>query len=165
MNVQNLVERDFFTDYEILKDPYTYFEAVREHGPVFQPPGKDYLVVTGFEETLEILRNNQDFSAIIGLQGAAMPLPFEPAGSDITAQVEANRDKIIGGDLLVNLDDDQHTQMRSLVNSLFTPSRLKKNEEFIAEYSDQLVRVAVANGGCELIKQIATPFVTLVIAD
>ena len=35
----------------------------------------------------------------------------------------------------------------------------------MSEYSDQLVKDAVANGGCELIKQIATPFVTLVIAD
>ncbi|GGC00895.1 cytochrome P450 [Novosphingobium endophyticum] len=163
--MQPLIERDYFTDYEILKDPYAYFEAVRQHGPVFQPPGKDYLVVTGFEETLEILRNNEDFSAIIGLQGAALPLPFEPHGSDITDQIEAHRGEIIGGDLLVNLDDDKHTQMRSLVNRLFTPSKLKKNEEFIAAYSDELVRNAVADGGCELIKTIATPFVTLVIAD
>lgn len=163
--MQSLIERDYFTDYEILKDPYAYFEAVREHGPVVQPPGKDYLIVTGFEETLEVLRNNHDFSAIIGLQGAALPLPFEPHGSDITAEVEANRSKIIGGDLLVNLDDDPHTQMRSLVNGLFTPSKLKKNEEFITAYSDELVRNAVADGGCELIKTIATPFVTLVIAD
>ena len=161
----DLIERDYFTDYEILKDPYAYFEAVREHGPIFQPPGKDYLIVTGFEETLEVLRNNHDFSAIIGLQGAALPLPFEPEGSDITDQVEAHRDQIIGGDLLVNLDDEKHTLMRSLVNGLFTPSRLKKNEEFIAAYSDELVRNAVADGGCELIKTIATPFVTLVIAD
>src|SRR6202011_3866015 len=43
--------------------------------------------------------------------------------------------------------------------------RLRANEQFMAEYSTQLVKDAVANGGCELIKEIATPFVTLVIAD
>jgi cytochrome P450 len=160
-----LEERDYFTDYEILKDPYAYFEAVRAHGPVYQIPGKDYLVVTGFEETLEILRNSADFSAVIGVQGAAAPLPFEPKGSDITDQIEAHRDQILGGDLVVNCDDEAHTRTRSLLNVLFTPSRLKANEQFITEYSDKLVRDAVAKGGCELIKEISTPFVTMVIAD
>jgi cytochrome P450 len=160
-----LEERDYFTDYEILKDPYAYFEAVRAHGPVYQIPGKDYLVVTGFEETLEILRNSADFSAVIGVQGAAAPLPFEPKGSDITDQIEAHRDQVLGGDLVVNYDDEPHTRTRSLLNVLFTPSRLKANEQFITEYSDKLVRDAVAKGGCELIKEISTPFVTMVIAD
>lgn len=160
-----LEERDYFTDHEILKDPYSFFEAVRAHGPVYQPPGKDYLIVTGFDEALEVLKNNADFSAIIGLQGASAPLPFEPQGSDITAQIEAHRDQILGGDLLVNYDDDLHTRMRSLLNKLFTPSRLRANEAFIQSYSDEIARAITAKGGCELIKEVAAPFVTLVIAD
>ncbi|RZI76950.1 MAG: cytochrome P450 [Pseudomonas sp.] len=161
----SLIERDYFTDYEILKDPYAYFEAIRERGPVYQPPGKDYLIVTGFEETLEVLRDHDTFSAIIGLQGAAMALPFTPEGSDITDQIEAHRLQFLGGDLVVNLDDDAHSNLRALVNTLFVPSRLKANEAFIAEYSDQMIREAVAKGEVDVIKTIATPFVTIVIAD
>ena len=160
-----LEERDYFTDYEILKEPYAFFEAARANGPIYQPPGKDYLIVTGFEETLDVLKNNEDFSAIIGLQGAAAPLPFTPEGSDIKDQVEAHRHEFLGGDLLVNYDDQQHTYVRSLINVLFTPSRLRANEQFIADYSERMVRDAVTRGGCELIKEISTPFVTMVIAD
>ena len=58
-----------------------------------------------------------------------------------------------------------HSNMRSLVNRLFTPSRLRANQEFIAAYSEELVKDAVTKGSVELIKTIATPFVTLVIAD
>jgi cytochrome P450 len=163
--MQRLEDRDYFTDYEILKDPYEFFEAIRAHGPIYQPAGRDYLIVTGYEETLAVLRNSKDFSASIGLAGAAAPLPFQPQGSDITQQIEAHRGEILGGDLLVNLDDEPHSNLRSLVNRLFTPSRLRANERFIAEYSDELIRKAVANGGCELIKEVAVPFVTLVIAD
>jgi cytochrome P450 len=163
--MQALEERDYFTDYEILKDPYGFFEAVRAKGPIYQPPGRDYLIVTGFEETLEILKNHEDFSAVIGVAGAAAPLPFTPQGSDIKDQVEAHRHEFLGGDLLVNYDDQQHTMSRALLSQLFTPSRLKANEAFIAEYSDELVSEAVANGGVEMIKTIATPFVTMVIAD
>jgi cytochrome P450 len=89
--MQPLVERDYFTDYEILKEPYAFFDALREHGPIYQPPGKDYYVVTGFEEALEVLRNHDDFSAVIALQGAGAPLPFTPAGSDIDAQIDTHR--------------------------------------------------------------------------
>jgi cytochrome P450 len=163
--MQKLEERDWFTDIEIARDPYPFLEAVRAHGPVWQPPGKDYLIVTGFDEMIEVSNNNRDFSAIIGLAGAAAPLPFEPQGPDITSQIEAARPTILGGDQVVNLDDEPHTKLRSLMNKLFTPSRLKANEEFINAYSETLVRQMVARGGCDLIKDVATPFVTMVIAD
>jgi cytochrome P450 len=165
MVMPKLEERDFFTDYEIAKDPYPFFEAVRAHGPVWQPPGRDYLIVTGFAEMVEISNNSRDFSSIIGLAGAAAALPFEPQGSDITAQIEASRPSILGGDQVVMLDDEPHTKLRSLMNRLFTPSRLKANEAFIAAYSDRIVAEMVAKGDCDLINEVATPFVTLVIAD
>ncbi len=163
--MHKLEDRDYFTDYGVAKDPYAFFEAVRSHGPVYQPEGKDYLIVTGFDETIEILNNHHDFSAIIGLAGAAAPLPFEPEGSDITAQIEAARSQFLGGDQVVMLDDEPHTKLRSLMNRLFTPSRLKANEEFMTDYADQMVRSVVAKGHCDLISEIATPFVTMVIAD
>jgi len=163
--MERLEDRNYFTDYEILQDPYEFYEAVRSHGPVYRPAGRDYLIVTGFEEAVAVMNNHRDFSAVIGVAGTDEPLPFEPAGSDITAQIEAHRSQILAGDQIVNLDDQPHTNMRSLMNVLFTPSRLKANEAFIAQYSDELVHQVVSQGGCELIKDVATPFVTLVIAD
>jgi cytochrome P450 len=163
--VNRLEDRDYFTDFEIAKDPFPFCEAVRAHGPVWQPPGKDYLIVTGFDEYVEVSNNHRDFSAIIGLAGAGAPLPFVPEGSDITAQIEAARPAILGGDQVVMLDDDPHTKLRSLMNRLFTPSRLRANEQFIEKCSDEFVRRVVAQGHCDLISEVATPFVTLVVAD
>lgn len=160
-----LIERDYFSDHEVLKDPYAFFNAIREQGPVYRPPGRDYYIVTGFEEALEVLRNHEDFSAIIGLQGAAAPLPFTPHGSDITGQIEAHRKDFAGGDQVVNLDDEPHTKLRAFINTLFVPSRLKESERFIEAYCDEMVGSAVADGQVELIGQIATPFVTMVVAD
>jgi len=160
-----LEELDYFTDHSILRDPYSYFEAIRAKGPVYRHPESAIVFVTGFAETLEVLSNTKDFSSAIAPQGPAAPLPFQPAGDDITTQVEAHRTSFQGGDLLVAYDGLQHSQSRSLLSRLFTPKRLKENEEFIAELADKLVKDAVAKGGCELIKEIATPFVTLVIAD
>ena len=160
-----LEDRDYFSDHVILKDPYAYFEAIRAKGPIYQIPSSGLIVVTGFDEIIDVLNNTQDFSSVIAPMGPAAPLPFVPEGSDITPQIEAHRTDFVGGDLMVAYDDMQHKFSRSLLSRLFTPSRLRANEEFMAEYSDQLVTEAVANGNCELIKQIATPFVTMVIAD
>jgi cytochrome P450 len=159
-----LEERDYFSDYEILRDPYAYFEAIRAKGPIYRQPDNGVVFVTGFTEVLEVL-NSKDFSSAIAPQGPAAALPFEVAGDDITPQIEAHRTDFIGGDLLVAYDDRQHSISRSLLSRLFTPSRLKANEEFITELADTMVKEAVAKGGCELIKEISTPFVTLVIAD
>jgi cytochrome P450 len=163
--MQSLADRDYFSDHVILKDPYAYFEAIRAKGPIYQIPSTGLVVVTGFDEILDVLKNTNDFSSVIAPSGPAAPLPFQPHGSDITPQIEAHRTEFVGGDLVVAYDDQQHNFSRSLLTRLFTPSRLRANEQFMAEYSDQLVKDAVANGGCELIKQIATPFVTMVIAD
>ena len=160
-----LADRDYFSDASILRDPYAYFEAVRARGPIYRIPESGVVVVTGYDEILSVLKNTDAFSSVIAPQGPAAALPFTPEGDDITPQIEAHRTDFVGGDLLVAYDDRQHGLSRALLMGLFTPSRLKANEAFIAAYSDEIVKQAVANGGCELIKDIATPFVTMVIAD
>ncbi len=165
MTTQAFKERDYFTDPSVLLDPYSYFEEMRPRGPVCQLETHDCLLVTGFEECIEVLRNPTDFSSINSLASSAFPLPFKPEGSDISAQIEANRDKYIGGNLVVTYDDSHHNNVRSLLSRMFTPSRLKANEAFMREYADSIVARVVADGKCELVKQIATPYVTMVIAD
>lgn len=158
-------ERDYFTDLTVLKDPYDYFEEFRAKGPIAQSEQHNMLVVTGFDEALEILKNTRDFSSINAPQGAGVPLPFEPEPGKINEQIEAHRDQILGGSLIVTYDGDNHTRTRTMLNRLFSPKRLKENEAFIENYSQQLVSESIAKGRCELINDIATPFVTLVIAD
>ncbi|MFD2134518.1 hypothetical protein ACFSLT_03465 [Novosphingobium resinovorum] len=60
-------------------------------------------------------------------------------------------------ELMVSYDGDKHLAARSLLNPLFVPSRLKANEAFMRAYADDMVREAVAAGGCELVGSIATP--------
>lgn len=154
---------DYFTDRAVLLDPYDYFEGLRPTGPVQPMPKRDLLLVTGFQEAVDVLLNTRDFSSCINPDPLA-PLRFEPEGSDVTAQVLATMDS--GPmDLMVSYDGDRHFAARSLLNPLFTPSRLKANEQFMRTYADAMAREMVASGGCELIANVATPFVTMVIAD
>ncbi len=165
MQQRSFSERDYFTDLSVLLDPYDYFEEIRRHGPVYQMRAHDALIVTGFDEVVEVLRNNSDFSSVISTQGAAQPLPFQPEGDDISEQIEAHRSEMDVYDLVVTHDGTRHAHVRSLVNRLFTPSRLKDNERFMRGFADELAQQAVARGRCEIVNEIATPFVTLVVAD
>lgn len=161
----DLAERDYFTDHSVLLKPYEYFEAVRAHGPVHRLKGRNLVVVTGFEEGIEVLLDTDHFSSSIAAAGPVALLPFTPEGDDISGQIEAARDPNSPTALMVNYDGERHVAARSLLNSLFTPSRLKANEDFMEEYAAKIVGEVVAKGGCELIKEIAAPYVTLVIAD
>lgn len=158
-------ERDYFTDPSVLRDPYEYFGEMYAKAPVHQLTSRDILVVTGFDESLEVLKNSHDFSSLISVPGAAYELPFKPEGDDIDAQLQAIRPQVHGGDLLVTYDDRKHANSRALLNRLFVPSRLKANEEYMTGLAERLAVEAAAKGGCEMMGEIATPFATLVIAD
>jgi len=158
-------ERDYFTDHSVLLDPYQYFEEMRPRGPIAQLETHDCLLLTGFDECVEVLRNPEDFSSLNSLASSAFPLPFTPQGSDISAQLEEHREKYVGHDLLVCLDGERHSNVRSLVGRMFAPKRLKANETFMRDYAIEMVSKVVADGRCELVNQIATPYVTMVIAD
>ncbi|MDR2858655.1 MAG: cytochrome P450, partial [Novosphingobium sp.] len=158
-------ERDYFTDKSVLLDPYDFFEEVRARGPVVQLHNRDMLFITGFQEAIEVLLNKEDFSSVIATPGPAAPLPFPVEGSDISATVQAYSESIRERDLMVNYDGDFHLAARSLLNPLLVPSRLKANEEFMQRFADEMAREMVAKGSCEIIRDVAVPYVTLVIAD
>lgn len=161
----DMAERDYFTDKSVLLDPYDFFEEIRARGPVVQLTNRDMLFVTGFKEAVEVLLNKADFSSMIAGPGPAAPLPFDVAGDDISAQVLAYEESIRERDLMVNQDGDFHLAARSLLNPLLVPSRLKANEEFMQSFADEMAREMVAKGGCEVVNEVAVPYVTLVIAD
>jgi cytochrome P450 len=165
MTTADLTERDYYTDQSLLLDPYEYFRQMYAKAPVTRMGDSDVLLVTGFEEAVEVLRNNKDFSSLITTSATNTPPPFKPMGSDVSEQIEAARKELGERDLLVAYDDKPHSDMRFIAGKLFTPTRLKSTHDFMYEFADQLVLEAVSRGGCELVNEIATPFVTMVIAE
>ncbi|MYL97461.1 cytochrome P450 [Novosphingobium sp. FGD1] len=157
-----VAEKDYFTDHSVLLDPYDYFESIRANGPVYQMTSRDVMVVTGFAEAVEVLLNTRDFSSWLN-PDPLVRLPFEIEGDDISELLDSHPGSEI--ELMVSYDGERHAAARSLLNPLFTPSRLKANEAFMRRYADEMVRGVVEAGGCELVNQVATPFVTMVIAD
>ncbi|MGB8363861.1 MAG: cytochrome P450 [Rhizomicrobium sp.] len=165
MTDQTTKERDFFTDRSVLLDPYSWLDESRAKGRVRKLDSRDVLMVTGFGEASEVLLNNDAFSSAIAAAGPTAPLPFEPRGNDITDQIAEHHHKFVGSESFISYDGERHAASRSLLRGLFLPSRLRANEDYMRELADRMVIGAVSKGQSEIISELATPYVTLVIAD
>ncbi|OOK74741.1 hypothetical protein BZL29_4196 [Mycobacterium kansasii] len=122
---------DFFTDPSLVPDPYPYFDYLRSRNPVLRLPHHGVVAVTGYEEAAAVYKDTDSFSNCVALGGPFPPLPFEPAGDDINAQIDQHREKFPMYEHMVTMDPPDHTRARSLLSRLLTPSRLKQNEEFM----------------------------------
>jgi len=156
---------DFFTDKDVLEDPFPYLEYLRAKCPV-QPTGHHGVVaVTGVEEAVAIYRDNDSFSACNTASGPFLkfPVPFE--GNDVGEIIERYRDLIPQSNAVVTMDPPTHTRERALLMRLITPGRMKENEAFIRSLADQQLDGIVDDGRCELVNDYAKPYTMLVIAD
>lgn len=161
----DMEKRDYWTDSDLLVDPYSYFKEIRDISPIFTDE-RGVMIVTGFEECRQILLDPETFSSINASIGPVTPMPWDPHGlDDITDLIAQNRDKVPTSAAVTSLDGKAHHDARSLLNRLFVPARLKANETYMRELAAKMVDEIVAAGHCDMIAEAATPFVTLVIAD
>ncbi|OBJ48577.1 cytochrome P450 [Mycobacterium sp. 1423905.2] len=156
---------DFFTDPSLVPDPHPYFDYLRSQSPVLRLPHYGVIAVTGYEEATAVYKDTESFSNCVALGGPFPPLPFQPDGDDINAQIDQHREKFPMYEHMVTMDPPDHSRARSILSRLLTPSRLRQNEEFMWRLADRQLDEFLANGQCEFISEYAKPFATLVIAD
>jgi cytochrome P450 len=161
----DLASVDYFSDQIVAQNPYEYLEYLRSQGPVVREPHHGVVAVTGYAEVMAAFKDTDAFSAVNAIGGPFPPLPFEPEGDDITAQIEAHRHMFPINEHLVVMDPPAHTRARSLLSKLLTPKRLKQNEDFMWELVDRQLDEFIANGRCEFLSEYARPFATLAITD
>ncbi len=156
---------DFFLGDELVADPYPYFQALREQCPVAREPHHGVVMVTGYEEAVEVFHDSERFSSCISVTGPFPGFPVPLAGDDISELISRHRDGLPMSDQLPTLDPPVHTDHRALLMRLITPKRLKENEAFIWRLADRLLDSYLADGEGEFISGFAGPFALLVIAD
>lgn len=165
MPVTDLASTDYFSDPAITQDPYAYYEYLRSQGPVFREPRHGVVAVTGYQEAVAAFKDTETFSAVNAIGGPFPPLPFEPEGDDISAQIEAHRHMFPINEHMVVMDPPAHERARSLLSKLLTPRRLKENEDYMWQLVDRQLDEFIADGHCEFLSQYAKPFATLAITD
>ncbi|MGO9872814.1 MAG: cytochrome P450 [Acidimicrobiia bacterium] len=158
-------EIDFFRAPSLYQDPYPYYEYVRAHGPVWREPRRGVVMVTGFDEAMEVYNDPAVFSSCNTVSGPYTKFPVPLEGDDVSAIIEEYRDVLPFSDQLPSFDPPKHTAHRGLLLRLITPKRLKENEEFMWRLADRQIDEFHARGACEFISEYANPFTLVVVAD
>lgn len=156
---------DFFRDQDLLEDPYPYFDFLRGQCPVYRESQHNVLMVTGFDEAVEIQNDAATYSSCNSTAGPFFPfsVPFE--GDDISEVIAAHRDELPFSDMILSLDPPEHTAHRGLLMRLITPKRLKENEAYMRELAGRQIASFIDKGSCDFIREFAMPYAMLVIAD
>lgn len=163
--MNDMLDKDYFTDPAIPQDPLPWIEGMRSRGPVAREKFHDTVVVTGYDETLQVYTQPETFSNAAAVGGALAGLPFEPEGDDISSQIAANHHKFPFSEHFITLDGDAHRIQRGLLTRLLTFKRLKANEAFTQDFAMRLINGFADRDRCEFMADFAQPFSTMVIAD
>lgn len=156
---------DFFTDNELLRDPYDYLAALRGECPVRREKHHDVVMVTGYDEAVAIYNDTERFSSCTSVTGPFPGFPVPLEGDDVSELIAEHRDELPFSDQLPTFDPPLHTDHRALLSRMITPKRLKENEEFMWRLADRQYDQVLTEGRCEFNGEFAAPFAMLVIAD
>jgi len=163
--VDDIEALDFFRDETLVADPNPYYEALRTKCPVQREPHHAVMMVTGYDEAVEVFHDAQRFSSCVSVTGPFPGFPVPLEGDDVTDLIEQHRDELPMSDQLPTLDPPTHTAHRALLMRLFTPKRLKENEDRMAALADRVLDAFLTTGEGDIISGFAAPFTLLVIGD
>lgn len=158
-------EIDFFTDATVAADPAAYFDHMLANHPVWREDKYGVVIVTGYEEALQVYHQPEVYSSINRTGGPVLDIPVELVGDDITDLIEQHRQYFPTNDQIVTFDPPVHTDHRALLMGLITPKRLKENESFLKALADRFLDELLAAGGCDYIWDYSKRYAVLAVAD
>jgi cytochrome P450 len=133
--------------------PHDTFRDLRARDPIslqHDSANRPFWAVTRYHDVVTVLRTPAVFSSWRGGVLLDDPPP---------AFLEKLRENML------NRDPPDHTQMRRLVNHVFTPRRIETLESRIASHARSLVRRAREAGGCDFATEIAGEMPLFVICE
>ena len=143
--------------------PHLYYEKMREECPVYttEVAGVPIVLVTRYEDVLEIIKDTDTFSSQTG-GGAAMPVNAELADRIRKLYKEEGGYNRVG--TMLTIDPPEQTRYRKLVNKAFTARAVSSLEPVIREISAGLIDSFISKGKVEFVKEFAVPLPVRTIA-
>ena len=136
-------------DPEFLADPYPTYHRLRAEDPVHHSP-LGFWVLTRYEDVSSILRDPRFVK--------------EPLAALVAARFGAEVPRGVGLSML-DRDPPDHTRLRSLVSTAFTPRVVEGLRPRIQQIVDDLITRAEAAGGMDVIEEFAYPIPVNVICE
>ena len=147
---------DFFAP-EVIESPFEFYQVLREQAPVYLLPGTNIYMLSRLNDIRQAAKDTETFSSDFRylLQGPA-PSP---------AAAEIYQDGYEQVDTLLTMDPPRHRVYRSLINKVFSAKRVEKMQAYMEQIVDELIDSMIEKGGCEFVRDFATPLPVYVIAD
>lgn len=133
-------------------DPFPFYKRLREEAPVMWDPFMHTWVVTRYEDVMAVLHHYSADRTPDPAKMAALGLPSLGPVADLMARQ------------MLFLDAPDHTRLRKLCMSAFTPRRVDAMEGKIHQIAHRLIDENIARGEMELIADFAEPFPAIVTA-
>lgn len=128
-------------------DPEPWLSQARAEQPVFYLPEQDVWCVTRYADILEVLRNPATYSSRYANK-------FRPMSSAGLREVYPNGHPGLHSMLLK--DPPEHSRIRRLANTAFTPKMVAAMEPRIRARCHALIDAFIADGHCELVSQYSS---------
>lgn len=133
--------------------PYDAFRELRLRSPVAWHPYKDgpgFLALTGYDEVLAVSRDSATWSS-------------QTAG--VFFDVPSKEDEFHLALMMLTMDPPRHTKLRALVSKGFTPRRVARLNEHVADMAREIVDDVVERGECDFVNDVAGALPSYVIAE
>jgi hypothetical protein len=139
-------------DPAVLADPYPLYARLRTEDPVYWDPYLHSWVVTRYSDVHAVLHKfsadrtpSPDMMRALGLGS------IEPIAAVMVKQ-------------MLFLDPPNHTILRKLCSTAFTPRRVEALEERVLSVANRLIDAALAKGEMDVMADFAEPFPSIVFA-
>ena len=154
-------------DIETLKSPHAAHKRLRDEAPVYFAQELGLHVVTRYDLLREALRDPETYSNQFGnfLQ-EPQRRRFEAASLETKEAILGLADQLIDEPpTMLTLDRPEHTNYRTLVNELFTGSRIKRAEGAVQKVIDDTVDSFANVTAIDFIARFAMPIPLRIIGD
>src|SRR5882672_8793282 len=140
-------------DPQVLANPYPLYERLRTEAPVHWDPYLHAWVVTRYADVVTVLHHFSANRTPTPEQFAAMGL----AELGPLAQVMVKQ--------MLFMDAPDHTRLRGLASTAFTPARVEALRSHIKEILDNLLEPLLRAGRMDVIADLAAPLPAIVTAE
>jgi cytochrome P450 len=146
-----------FFDEKVLNCPYDFYQTLQEQAPVYQLPGTNIFMVTRHADIKKLLKDTETYSNNFNhLLKGPEPTP------EVTAIYAKAWQPV---DTMITADPPRHKTYRTLVNKVFSASRVDAMEEYMKTIVHELIDSFIERGECDFIREFTTPLPVYVIAD
>jgi cytochrome P450 family 142 subfamily A polypeptide 1 len=131
-------------DPEFYVDPWAAYRWLRDEEPCFWDPVQQMWALSRYEDIRTVEKDDEHYSSY---EGSRPQTDQSDDGS------------------MINLNDPEHQQQRSLVFRRFTPRAIRTHEEHVRSVVTEILDKVVDLGECEAIDAIASPLPAIMIGD